>query len=215
LGHRGARACAPENTIAAFDLALEHGCDGFEFDVRRTSDCKPVVCHDGRVRGVELATHTYGELLAVDANIPLLETVLERYKNRSFLYIELKVAGMETQIPALLEKCPPQCGYVVASFLPEVLNDVHRCEPRIPLGFICDKKSEIANWRRLPVHYVMPNRRLTTPRLLTDVHSTGKKLFVWTVNDAEEMKIFAAMHADGILSDNTALLSSTLNGTEG
>jgi hypothetical protein len=38
LGHRGARRAAPENTLAAFDLALQHGCDGFEFDVRRTLD---------------------------------------------------------------------------------------------------------------------------------------------------------------------------------
>ncbi len=55
LGHRGARRAAPENTLEAFDLALAHGCDGFEFDVRMTRDGRCVICHDPRLRGREIA----------------------------------------------------------------------------------------------------------------------------------------------------------------
>ena len=57
LGHRGARASAgiPENTLASFDLALQHGCDGFEFDVRLTACGTAVVCHDAKVGGITVA----------------------------------------------------------------------------------------------------------------------------------------------------------------
>ena len=56
LGHRGAKSYAPENTIEAFELALQHGCDGFEFDVRFTADAQAVICHDPKFNRVEIAT---------------------------------------------------------------------------------------------------------------------------------------------------------------
>jgi glycerophosphoryl diester phosphodiesterase len=51
LGHRGCRGAFTENTFAAFDHALESGCDGFELDVRMTADAVPVIWHDARLRG--------------------------------------------------------------------------------------------------------------------------------------------------------------------
>jgi glycerophosphoryl diester phosphodiesterase len=62
LGHRGCRGELTENTFAAFDHAIECGCDGFEFDVRLSSDAIPVVWHDARVRGRFIARHTFGKL---------------------------------------------------------------------------------------------------------------------------------------------------------
>ncbi|MBZ5549684.1 MAG: glycerophosphodiester phosphodiesterase [Acidobacteriia bacterium] len=57
LGHRGARASRniPENTLASFELCLQHGCDGFEFDVRRSADGAAVICHDAKYNGMEIA----------------------------------------------------------------------------------------------------------------------------------------------------------------
>src|SRR5688572_12760367 len=85
LGHRGAARYAPENTIAAFELALKHGCDGFEFDVRRTGDGRAVICHDRGLRGLVLARSSYSELVAIAPELPLLEQVLERFAARAFL----------------------------------------------------------------------------------------------------------------------------------
>ncbi len=62
LGHRGCRGEFTENTFAAFDHAIECGCDGFEFDVRLSSDGIPVVWHDAQVRGRAIARHTFGSL---------------------------------------------------------------------------------------------------------------------------------------------------------
>jgi glycerophosphoryl diester phosphodiesterase len=65
LGHRGARRGAPENTFFAFDKALREGCDGFEFDVRLSSDGRAVISHDPTLHGLEIAQSNFSELLAV------------------------------------------------------------------------------------------------------------------------------------------------------
>jgi len=63
LGHRGARRKAPENTLTAFDLALAHGCDGFEFDVRCTADRYFVLCHDLQIADLPVAQTAYSAIV--------------------------------------------------------------------------------------------------------------------------------------------------------
>src|SRR5580700_4772846 len=93
LGHRGARSSTPvpENTPASFDLALEHGCDGFEFDVRLSGCGCSVICHDAKLNGVNVYQATADQL-----QLTRLDDVLERYSQRAFLDIELKVPGLES-----------------------------------------------------------------------------------------------------------------------
>jgi glycerophosphoryl diester phosphodiesterase len=80
----------------------------------------------------------------------------------------------------------------------------------MPLGLIADRSAELARWRELPVEYVMPHHRLTTRKLIEDVHAVGRKLFVWTVNNENSMRQFATWEADGIISDDTQLLVQTV-----
>src|ERR1700682_213446 len=92
LGHRGLRARSyrvRENTLAAFDLALQHGCDGFEFDVRLTADDTAVICHGHRFASITIAKAIAARLRI----LPLLEDVLKHYASRAFLDIELKEIG--------------------------------------------------------------------------------------------------------------------------
>jgi glycerophosphoryl diester phosphodiesterase len=208
LGHRGARATRsiPELTIASFDLALKHGCDGFEFDVRRTKDGAAVLCHDPLVRDITIAEATREAL----PDLPLLEEVLARYAERAFLDIELKVPTLEAEVMALVERHAPQRGFVISSFLPETLLEFRARNPSMPLGLIADRSAELARWRELPVEYVMPHHRLTTRKLIEDVHAVGRKLFVWTVNNENSMRQFATWEADGIISDDTQLLVQTV-----
>ena len=206
LGHRGARASRTiqENTLASFDLALEHGCDGFEFDVRLSADGRAVICHDPKVSGIEIARANQCEL-----NLPLLGDVVERYAQRAFLNIELKVVGLEEIALAALKQHAP-ARFVISSFLPQVLTELRSRDPRIPLGFICDRANHLAHWAELPVQYVIPQYDLVDRQLIRDVHAAGKLLFVWTVNERETMIRFADWGADAIISDDTELLLRTL-----
>src|SRR5690349_8398107 len=125
LGHRGLRSRSlriRENTLAAFELALQHGCDGFEFDVRLTADDRAVICHGARFAGITIAKAAWQRVGA----LPLLEDVLGQYASRAFLDIELKVPGIEPYVLETISKFPPNRGYVVSSFLPTVLVDLRK-----------------------------------------------------------------------------------------
>ena len=209
LGHRGARAIRsiPENTLASFDRALADGCDGFEFDVRLTADGQAVVCHDPKVRGVEVALTPAEQL----AELPRLSEVLERYQHTAFLDIELKVPGLEKITAELLRACLPRRGFLVSSFLPKVLSSLHREDSSAPLGLICETKSQLRHWRKLPVEYVIPHHRLVSEDLIRNLREAGKKTLAWTVNDPQDMRRFTRLGVEGIISDHTKLLAESMS----
>ena len=209
LGHRGARATSgiPENTIPSFDLALQHGCNGFEFDVRRTSDGHAVVCHDPKADGRTIARTARIQL----ATLPTLEEVLQRYREKAFLDIELKVAGVEEHVLKALRDCPPEKGFVISSFLPLVLTKMRELDQTVPLGLIADRRTALARWRKLQVQYVIVEKRLATRKLNEEAHAEGRKFFVWTVNDRRTMTRLEEYGVDGVISDDTELLVQTLS----
>jgi glycerophosphoryl diester phosphodiesterase len=207
LGHRGARAEKEiaENTLPSFDLALAQGCDGFEFDVRLSADGQAVICHDAASRGREIA-----ELPASQLALPLLRDALARYQKAAFLDIELKVAGLEVIVIDLLRKSAPARGFVVSSFLPEVLQTIRRLDSAIPLGLICETEARFIRWPQTPAEYVIPHHNLLRRNLISKIKEAGKKVIVWTVNAPAGMKRFAEWGVDGIISDHPEQLAITL-----
>jgi glycerophosphoryl diester phosphodiesterase len=198
LGHRGARGqkSFAENTLAAFDFALAQGCDGFEFDVRLTADGEAVVCHDEKVRNLHVAGSTAEQL-----RLPLLRDVLSRYRRTAFLDIELKVAGLEMLTADLLRGFQPQRGFVVSSFIPEVLDSLHKIDSQMPLGIVCETQRQFSRRAALPIDYVILHRRLVRRRVVAEIHAHGKKLVVWTVNLPADIRRFVRWGVNGIVSD--------------
>jgi glycerophosphoryl diester phosphodiesterase len=230
LGHRGARLPQiPENTFAAFDLALQAGCDGFEFDVRCTRDRQLVVLHDPKLRGLGVGASACAELRQrwqekvvprlppppssahQEPAPPCLPDVLQRYRGRAFLDIELKVAGVEEGVLRALREHPP-AAFVVSSFLPQVLRDLGERDDRIPLGLICENTRQLALWPHLPVSFVIPHFKLASRELVEELHAAGKKVMVWTVNREPEMRRMAELGVDGIVSDDPARLAKAISG---
>ena len=109
LSHRGESDDAPENTLAAFSLAMEHDSDGIELDIRMTSDKQIVCVHDPsleRVAGknIEVASHTYKELCEVHP-VPLISEALDVLLPGKFIQIELKGKPFElTELRRLVDK---------------------------------------------------------------------------------------------------------------
>ena len=207
LGHRGLRSFSVrENTIPAFELALQHGCDGFEFDVRLTADDRAVICHGPKFAGIRIIGAAYESVRV----LPTLEDVLARCAGRALLDIELKVPGIESCVLEALSKFQLTRGYVVSSFLPTVLVDLRKRSESVPLGIICETLKQLSNWRELPAEYVILHERLINPALIADLHSAGKKIFAWTINRKGSMIRLADLGVDGIISDKTELLVATL-----
>ena len=205
LGHRGTgpRNSVPENSVAAFDLAIQHGCDGFEFDVRLTKDGRLVACHDpnvGRVTVAQADSHQLRDLAQLDE-------ILKRYPH-AFLDIELKVKGIGTLVLAALRDRRRTANCVISSFLPEVVMEVKARTGSIPVGIICENAAQLRRAHSLPVDYLMVEQSLLSPALLDSHHSLKRQVVVWTVNDRDSMLSFADLGVDGIISDDTQLLGS-------
>jgi len=219
LGHRGARPLSrfrlatakenipPENTHACFEYALANGCDGFEFDVRATRDGRLVICHNAWVRGYKVSASSFETVCARCRMIlPRLEDVLSVFGNRAYLDIEVKVPGCEPRIVEAIRKHRPSSGFMVSSFLPQVLRHAHHLDRSVPLGYVCNRASNIAAWRALPIQVFLPHHKLITRDLVEHVHERGIQIYTWTVNREAELRQFAEWGVDGLISDDPKLL---------
>ncbi len=211
LGHRGARRYSPENSAEAFRLALAHGCDGFEFDIRLSGDRQPIVCHEPKYAGIEIARASAQEIQK-HLQLPTLGQILAEFAPRAFLDLEIKVVGGEQTVLALLREYRPRIGCVVSSLLPEVLHRANECHSLWPLGLICNSEARLSRWRSTPIQAVMLHLSLATPYVVRQLRRAEKKIFVWTVNDRDRMREIAAYGVDAIISDDTLLLAETLAG---
>jgi glycerophosphoryl diester phosphodiesterase len=214
LGHRGARAYAPENTLSCFDLALDHGAHGFEFDVRRTRDLYSIICHDPKLHHMVLRRCTLERIRAAcNSNgnhvPPTLEEVLERYGRSAFLNIEIKVRGCEAIVARAVKRARPE-RYFISSFLPGVVRRLHELDSSLVLGALAQTRWQLRRWRTLPVSYVVPHYRLLSRRLVERLHAWNKIVVTWTVNDRRRMLRAAEWGVDAIISDDTKLLVEVL-----
>ena len=204
LGHRGARKYAPENTMSAFQLALQHGCDGFEFDVRYTRDKRGIVCHDPWHRNRELCKCEFSDL-----GLPAAVDVIRSFAGRAYLDVELKELGLEEALWEALKQVPVG-DFLVSSFVPAILENVHEQLPQFRLGLICETERELAEWRELPfLAAIMLHYQLASDASVKSFNDDGLEVFVWTVNRKEEMLRFAQMGVRGLISDDTKLLAET------
>jgi glycerophosphoryl diester phosphodiesterase len=236
LGHRGCRLRGfHENFHSAFAHALASGCDGFEFDVRLTSDQRPICLHDSAIGHMEISSYTYeqlskeyfkdahrsasGVLPTSQEAIPCLPDVLESYTRSAFLNIELKVAGLERFALQLLRKHLPKKGYVISSFIPEVICEIAELAPselgqEAQLGFLFDGVSGLQTWPNMPGPWVVPRHDLVTKELVKSVHAAGRKILCWTVNRPADMLRLTEWGVDALISDDPVLLCDTIAGRD-
>jgi glycerophosphoryl diester phosphodiesterase len=101
---------------------------------------------------------------------------------------------------------------VISSFLPRVLREIHGRGAAIPLGLICETRKQLARWSDLPVQYVIPEQTLIHQKTIHEIHSSGRKVLVWTVNAKSAMKRLVAWGVDGIIGDDPGKLAGALGG---
>ncbi len=212
LGHRGASKYAPENTMAAFDLALAHGCDGFEFDVRFTRDARAVVCHDPQFQNMDIASSEYAHFRASRGlELACADDVIRKYAGCAYLDIELKVEGEIGPILAALADAPRPDSFVISSFRPEVLQAAYARVQGLPLALICETRQQLSRWETLPLSAVAVQYRLAPESLIDELQTAEKKVFVWTVNSERDIRRLAELGVDGLISDDTQLLARVLH----
>lgn len=218
IAHRGASAYAPENTVAAFDLALQMGIHHLELDVHLTCDEHLVVIHDDTVDRTTdgtgpVAEQTLAALRVLDAGswfgaafagarIPTLAEVLTRYRGRAHLHIELK--GHTAHLPQRavdLVRAHGLAPYVTfTSFQEAHLQSMRAYAPEVPTGWLVREVSDavMARARALGCVQLCPHAAVVTPELVRRLHAGGFLVRAWGVAEAALMRRVVEAGADGM-----------------
>jgi glycerophosphoryl diester phosphodiesterase len=226
IGHRGAAARAPENTLAGLRRARELGCGWVEFDVRLTGDGALVLCHDarlerttsghGRVSSQSLAAlrrHDAGGWFAPEfagETIPTLDEALGLAAELGLsVNVEIKAdrgqaAGTAAAVAATLNRCgghlPP---VLVSSFLRPALAAMRDLAPAIPRGLLL--RSVPLRWRRIAARLgcatVNADHRRLSPSLAAQIRDAGYPLLAYTVNDPQRARTLFEWGVTSVFSD--------------
>lgn len=230
LAHRGACSYAPENTMAAFRLAIEQGADGIELDAKLCADGSVVVIHDSTVDRTtngtgKVAELAFEELQQMDAGvqfapkyagekIPKLEQVLTELGEKTLINIELtSYASPGDNLPEkaaeLVKETGMEKSVIFSSFHPSVLRRIRKLMPEVPAGLLTGE-----GWmawgntflgRRLSPQLIHPHYTKTTKALIEKAHRDGRRVNTWTVDDPREIFRLVLDGVDGIITDDPLL----------
>ncbi|MBS7624065.1 glycerophosphodiester phosphodiesterase [Candidatus Bathyarchaeota archaeon] len=216
IGHRGAKAYEPENTIRSFKRALELGVNAIELDVRKTKDNELVVIHDAEVdrttngKGLvsELTLKEIKELSTEKGEkIPTLEEALEFLDRKVKILIELKEVGIEDKVLELVKKKGLEDNVIIISFYEEALRKIRDLNDKVETGLIYVKhKDPVGAALSLRAQYLFPMYKFAHTSLIKKAHEKGLKVVVWTINAQEEAIEYAKKGVDGIASDRPDIL---------
>jgi glycerophosphoryl diester phosphodiesterase len=216
VGHRGARALEPENTLRSFRRAVELGVDAVEFDVRKTKDGEVVVIHDDKVDRTTDGTGLVKDLTLEEIKqlktekgerIPTLGEALDYLKGKVKVLIELKEVGLEEQVLELVLKREMVDDVIVISFLEEALAKVRELDEGVATGLLYARfKKSVEAALELKVEYLLPLYRFTHSADVRKAHAAGLKVIVWTINTPQEATTYKQKNVDGIATDNPNIL---------
>jgi len=216
IGHRGARAYAPENTIASFRKALKIGVDAGELDVRKTKDSQLVVIHDADVKRTTDGEGLVSELTLKEIKgfstdggekIPTLEEALDFLDKKVKVFIELKEVGVEVQVLSIVRGKGLEKNVVIVSFLEEALKKVRELDKDVETGLIYAKhKNPVKAALELKANYLVALYRFAHTANVAEAHESGLKVVVWTINTPQEVEEYATKGVDGITSDKPDIL---------
>ena len=228
FAHRGDHAHAPENTLPAFQQALQKGADGVELDVKLTLDGHVIVIHDPTVDRTtdgkgRVASLTFEAIRKLDAGkwfnekfagtkVPLLEEVFEVVGKDKMINIELKNLttprdGLMMKVSELIKRHNNQSQILFSSFYPSNLKTAAQMLPEVPRGLLA-MSGWLGLWARSfgfmfgDYQALHPHISSTSREQILRVHRLKRRVHVWTVNTPEEINQLKEWDVDGIITDD-------------
>jgi glycerophosphoryl diester phosphodiesterase len=230
FAHRGASAHAPENTLAAFELAAKQGAPAIEFDVKLTSDHYVVIHHD---QTLERTTNGSGPitkqplaaLRELDAGsffserfrgekIPTLDEVFEAVGKKLFINVELTnyatpFDGLVDVVVPLVKKHGLEKRVMFSSFFPTNLARARQLLPSVPRGQLM-LEGNSGWWQRFAANFMFlqaehPWKEDVTAETVWRAHQKGRRVHAWTVNDLAAMQNLRSLGVDAIFTDDPLL----------
>lgn len=235
IAHRGAsgNGHAPENTLAAFQMAIDMGVDGVECDVHCTKDGQVVVIHDydlDRTTDSKGAIKylTLNEVKTADAGswvdprfagqrVPTLSEVLKLTKGKITTLIEIKQENIADKVISEIEDAKAEAEVVIISFSKDTLKDAQSINPKIQRAFLESGRKAVKKHSKILELIQQAAEvggaldlasRMITPQLVKESHQRGINVWAWTVDDEAEMRELADMGVDAITSNYPDKLNS-------
>ena len=219
IAHRGASRDAPENTLAAFDLAVAQGADMIETDLHLLRDGAVALYHDDDVRGRPVGAHTLAELRAALPDVPTLEETLDRLGGRIAWNLEIKsprsgdYPGLEARALAEVRKRGILATTLFSSFADTVLRRLREQEPDARLGTLVSSRAPgdiLARAGSVRAEAVHLDLRLATKERIEAAHAAGYQVNVWTVDSPVDQARLIGFGVDGIFTNLPAQLGKLL-----
>jgi len=239
FGHRGYAAKAPENTLAAFALAIERGVPAVELDVQLSADGKAVIFHDFDLRRYTgkpdlVSDTTFEELRKIDAGgqfsvefanerIPLLDELFTMAAGRLFFDLELKSRSTKPdalirEVMLLVHKHGLENHCVISSFNPFLLRRARRLRCGLPLGLIYSMHKDQPFWIRggrsrwlAHCDFLKPHWPLVTNAGKLPRVPKGGQVWCWTANDPAAIPNLLRLGVSGFCSDDPCMVMETLS----
>lgn len=217
VAHRGAKGLVKhENSIEAFDKAIEVGSDIIETDIRKTLDNVIIINHDPTINGLVIKDHTYEEMNqaseSVGFHLLTLDEALSMYKGKITFDIELKEVGYEQEILDIILKHLKVDEFFLRSFHDQAILNVKNINPHIYCYLLVgrgnikfrERLTEIFPHRRMKkckADGISPLHKIMILGFIKRMHLRNVKISVWTVNDEELMKKLLKKHVDSIVTN--------------
>lgn len=218
IAHRGASAYRPENTRAAYELAIEQAADMIEVDLHRTRDGAVVVAHDAELERIggrgEIGDATLAEVRALDAGagqrVPTLDELLDGFGARIALNLELKQGsrGAYAGLPAVVVSAVRARGLeqrtLYSSFYDPVLHDLRSIDPEARVALLISRRAPqgwVERARALGAEAVNPELPLVDRAFVERAHGEGLAVYVFTVDPLEEMQRLLELGVDGLFTN--------------
>ncbi len=230
IGHRGYRAKYPENTLGAFQAAIEAGAAMIELDVMLSRERKVVAIHDATLERTtnghgSVADFTLAELKQLDAgswfdsqyanqHIPELSEVLDLVNGRAYVNIEIKSNAYEShhppdaiekQVVELLRQKNLLDTGMISSFDVNILEQIASMKEAPAIAFISRKptdKNTVKMCTRLNVFSWHPDQRIVTRNQVKQMHAAGLKVFPYNVDTLEVYLKMTGMNVDGVITND-------------
>ena len=237
IAHRGGSGLAPENTLTAFELAIQLGVDLIEVDVHGTADGAVVVVHDSTLtrttdRQGAVRELTLSQIRKADAGsrfqpptknevIPTLEEVLELTRNRAVLLIEIKADFLAERVLQIVESMEAESHVIIQSFNPETVHRVKLLNSSIPTALVVGKlpttpsrvraRRMVGEVLEAGANVLSIWHAVLTPQFFEEVRRRGISVWTWTVDEQIIMRDLIQMGVQGIITNFPDRLNETLD----
>ena len=219
IAHRGASVDRPENTLAAFELAVEQGADMIETDLHLLRDGAVALYHDDEIGGRPVGEHSLAELREKLPAAPTLAETLDSLGGRIAWNLEIKAPrsgpypGLEARALDEVRRRGISSQTLFSSFSDAVLRRLRELDPSARLGTLVSARLPegiLARAASVKAEAVHLDLRLASESRIAEAHAAGYQVNVWTVDDPADQRRLIGWGVDGIFTNVPARLGAIL-----